>query len=681
MPRRPRRALAAALLAAHTLAAPALVPAAVHAQPEPSAAIRRVAIDRPSESVPATGTLAFDTVVDVEPGTAYLEVRAQLKRPSGKLLYQRTRVLSDVASSTVRVGFDRGLADLDLEEGAYPLEIRVRAGSSVGRLAETTLDDRVLVYDPSLGRTPLVVVVRVGCAPSLDPEGRFVDDPGEQDRALRSAEELVALVARRPGVHLSVALPPVLVEQWQRAADGYSLANAAGVAEIPRSDPAAARHRTGLERVAAIGDTDRVELLDVPFADPDLVGLASVGALDDLGPHYARGRSVYLGALQTTPTHGTLIAGGFLPARAAGGLASAEISYAVLAPGTFTTPRGLAGGVWRVRDTTLTALVTDPLLCDTLGAQNATPGVAVDRLFALRRSLGTTTPVTVVVEIGPGRDADLAGLAAALDGLAAGGWTRTVTAADAVTSPPRGSLALAALPLRAGDGAPQGYWDDVAEARISALALWNAAGGQDADAEAAVWSLMLSESHCWSGADGSWALADRGRAFASAALRRSGAILDAVRLEVSDVTLSGTAGKVPIVVVNGSDKTLRLRLETSSRGLVVGEPLQELTVAPSDNYATISVDLRGAISSEMSIALSAGDLVLDERTVAVRATVLDRLVVIAAVAIVLAGLLFYVWRGSASSRGVSGTRDAGRIRGNSRWEPPRRRAHDDEEAT
>lgn len=646
-----------------TMLAVVLAGSATVPSPTPAAAqaLGDVRLIRPSASTASGRPIAFSVAAEVEPGTPYAEIRARLVSPSGSLVYQRTQVFNRVTSATIVADFETGFGGAKLAEGRYPLEIRVRTGSTTGRTGERALNERCFIHDPARPPSPLAVVIRIGCAPSLDPDGRFIDDPAIIDAPLEAAEDVAALQGRVPSARLSLAIPPVMVEQWQRASAPFVTAGADGVREVGESAAVISRHRSGLQRVRDALDDDRLELVTVAYSDPDLRSLAAIGAEEDIIRHFARGRSVLQSALQTAPASGFAPAEGILTPGAAARLGDEGISYAVLFPASLAGARN-AVGTWTVRDTTLTALVADTRLSALLGARDATPTAVMDRLFELRESLGATTPIAAVVEVGPGRKADAAIVERFMAEAATSGWLRPVTASEAASAVPRGTLSLAKTAAPS-DGAAAGYWREVGSARRAALALQSAAGTSDPDAEAAIWSLLMAESSCWAGPDRSWALADRGRAFVASSERRARAVFDAIRLDVSDLTLSGSRGRIPVVIANDTDKTLLLKLRASPRSLE-RETEQPLKIAPSENFATISVNLRGAISDDVRISLRAGDLVLSEQVVTVRASVLDRLVIVAFVVVFLLGLLVFVRRRIAEREPSAPERtNAGRIRG------------------
>jgi hypothetical protein len=143
-----------------------------------------------------------------------------------------------------------------------------------------------------------------------------------------------------------------------------------------------------------------------------------------------------------------------------------------------------------------------------------------------------------------------------------------------------------------------------------------------------------------------WSLAERGLAFASSARRRSEVVLSKVSVSAADITLSGTAGKLPLSIKNESGKTLQVVVITrGGHATFPGGPRMRVTLRPADNYVTIPVDLgRGNIYDRVTVSIIAGDVRLATTRLAVRASYLDRIAIVAMVVAVLAGLLFYIRR-------------------------------------
>jgi hypothetical protein len=185
----------------------------------------------------------------------------------------------------------------------------------------------------------------------------------------------------------------------------------------------------------------------------------------------------------------------------------------------------------------------------------------------------------------------------------------------------------------------------VNESRAYAQAFLEVVGVNDPDAQHASDLSLMAQSGSWAGPDLNWGSAERGRSLASAARRIAGSVLDTIELGASQITLSGTSGLVPVSIMNSSEKNLDLRISTQSRGLLVGDSLEATThVRPQENFITVPVDLGQSLTGRLTVRVHAGDVLLDEVTVQVRASFLDRLVLVAGVLLVLVGMLLFIRR-------------------------------------
>ncbi len=630
------------------------VPAArVSAEPPHAAAWPRVGAyggDRSSDttvsvvhaapSVPTNGTYGLTVRTVLETSTAHLEVRLRVLRPSGSLMLQKTEVVRNAPAGVAQVSFSRGLADLSLRPDVYPVQVRVRYQQPNGRTHEENLEDRLLVYDPTAPRVPVVLITRVACVPLRAPDGRFLFDPADTPGSRRSAERFSQIARAHPEAGLALAIPPIALEDWANISEGFDLVRPDGVTKVPESDLTPGEYRRALSEVK--GAISRgVELVDVPYADPDIAGLIALGATGDLTAHYARGASVYAAVLGTTPAPVTALAQGILPTAVAPLIADREIAVAVADRGGLSS-RGKApvSGAYRAEDGTLTVLASDAKASAL--AERGEVDEFLERAFGRHRSAESTKPVVAVVKAGPVDASAMENLGELLDTLEQVPWIAVVSPMEAARVPSRAEVGL---PTKVSEPkpAPQGYWAEVDRARAIRDALLAAAGPQDRDAMAVAHATLIAESRCWASRDGSWSSADRGRAFSAAAVRIGEGILDRVSLDVKDITLSGQDGKVPVAVGNATEKRLKLRLTYSAaRMQFPGGAAAEVDAKPSDTFITVPVDLRTQLSDRMTVTLLAGDLPLDSATVTIRASYLDRLVTVGIVVVLLFGMLLFI---------------------------------------
>jgi len=622
-------------LVAVTLLAVSLAPVVSAAPVIPSEEVNAadvpfVTLDKRDVAVARDDGFTLNVAVHIDRPTSYLESRVQIRRPNGSLLYQKTEIRHEVATGTVTIGY---LSDLSLAPDAYPIDVRVRSDAG-GEVREWTVTDELLVYDPESPPVHVAVVAKIAAAPLVDPSGRFYADPERYSSAREQAESLAGFVLSRPDAPISLALPPLLAEEWLRASQGYDIAAPDGVESVSPEADGALAHRAALNLVGSALRDGRLELMDIPFADPDPWGLATIGRNHDLASHYERGLSAYLASLETTPSSSTMLAGGGLTPEQASTLRGRGMHTVLVAPESLedTTAAGgdLGGG--------LSALTIDEQMALALASGEATTFARA----AFEHHIKGDTTATVVAFADLSRpQASAEDIESSVAALEASPWVEFVTLSE--SSAPSDSAALAAdlAPLTVQP--PNGYWPLVRESRLLAAALRQAAGPDDLDARTATDASLIAESALWAGRDGSWTLEERGLAHATAAQRTAQEVLGGMRVSASDVTLSSAQGQVPIIVTNASDKDLTVRLRLASEGLVVTAANDaDMVLRPGDNYLTLPVDLQSSLAGSLRVEVRSDELVLAHTDVAIRASYLDRLAIVGAVILLLAALLFFI---------------------------------------
>ncbi len=345
-----------------------------------------------SPTVPTGGTFGYTAEVRLAQRASYLQTVLEVFRPSGQLLFKRTRVANDVKRGTRRYSFERGLTDvLALEPGSYPVRLTVSA--SVGGATITTETAGTLrVYERDGPRVKIALVARVSGQPMSGPDGRFTLDPA----ASTGARNAVALISRRilidPDARVTLAVPPLLLTEWRRISGGYTLAD--GTTVRPDEAVPLAYNSTLADLKAAI-QTKRLELVTLGYSDPNLTDLANQSLAKDVGPQYDAGISAVFQSLELTPSVGTVPAGGFIPPNAVGVLSEKNVRYVVVDTGGVRQgKRRPDSGVYQVADEDLHALVTETTSSASLEAGN--PGRAVERSFS---HLTRTPKVPLVMRV------------------------------------------------------------------------------------------------------------------------------------------------------------------------------------------------------------------------------------------------------------------------------------------
>lgn len=593
-----------------------------------------VALVQGAPSLTPADTLTLRVDVALSAPAEYFEVRVRVVGQSGSLMYQKTEVRHDVVAGTTSVGFERALSDLSLTSGRYPIEVRVLASGA----EPTVIESRMIVATEDLDPLPIVVIPRLTCSPALDPTGRFALDPATHDSQREAVEDLLELVAAR-SESLTLALPPLLLEEWSRVAAGYQLSGAGGVIDVPADAEIPVRYAATLAALARAAQTGAVELIDVPYAEPDIAGLQAIDAVEDLGRHYEYGRPIYSDVLGVEPSTGTALDGDLITAPAARIIVQAGHGYMVCSPASAADT--VTPGIYRESVSDAVALVTDPVLA-ALVASGTAEGI-YDHLYDLTTAEARPAALVVTLDIGPGESYDAEDVRRLLSLIDGAPWLDPVPAARAAQAASDGILALAER-VPPPTGSPAGYWDDVAQGRRSALGLAEAWGVEDPASAAALTGVLVSESACWAGPDGSYPFADRGRAFSTSVSRLAEDTFGAVRLEIRDVTLAARKGDVPLTIISSAERPLVLRIETRSAKIEPRSTETTVLVSPADNFLTVPVDLGSSVSDSLDVRIMAGDVLVAETTVTVRASYLDRLTTMVTVVLVLIALLVFIRR-------------------------------------
>ncbi|MBN1193288.1 MAG: hypothetical protein JXA36_06335 [Coriobacteriia bacterium] len=586
-----------------------------------------VEVSQPTPAITEEGPLRISVAVSALAPTDYLEVRLRLKSPSGRLVYQKTEIRSDLPAGRHIIEYEHDIAKLDLAQGRYPIEVRVLATDAETAVAES----RLLVVDSDTPALPVALAVSAIDTPTVTFGGRFCTDPSN-DSGLRGDLEYVAQLAMDHKVPLGLAVPPVLLEQYAHVAAGCE--TTAGVTIAPTDEPAL-RAAHMLQSLRSAADAGTVYFIDVPYALPDLAGLAEMNAAEDLAMHWAKTDAVMASVLRSAPHSKTAYIGPALSTAAVSSLEQRGASC-ILAPATavsdgedIATP-----GCYSLPNEDTRVLVVNERAA--LGASTG----AEDFYDALFDCLEDGGPAVVMLELGPGGTHSAIDVQHALSWITNAPWLELSEIDSMVEAELSPDVALAPLPH---SHAPGGYWSEIGAGRTAALAYSSAVGAEDIDARAVLQAMLVSESSLWKGT-GDWASSARCLALTREAREFVEAQFSLVRLDATDVTLSGSKGNMPLTLINDTGKQLRLRLEVASSDTVHSQAPEYIDAQPTQNFLTIPLDLGNALSDEIEVSVHSGDLTVAESTVRVRASYVDRLATVGMVAVVLIVLLAVIRR-------------------------------------
>ncbi len=600
----------------------------------------RASLEATSFAIPVDDPYGFTGRVAATKDTDSVLMRLKVFNPSGRLMTQRTFIINDPGAGEAVASFERATDDLGLSPGAYPVELEVRV-SSKGALDVVTLKSDLLIYDPAGAKLPVAFSARISGQPLADPQGRFVADPGQFTRARDDARQIAEWVLGNPDAKMTVALSPLLLEEWKRISEGYVFAGPEGMTSVPASDSVSVAYAQTLDTLSRAADTGRLELASLGYTDPDLSELSAHDMATDAAPQYAEGISAVFASIESTPSTGTIPAGGCVPPSVLPAIAGQGVEYMVLDPACTRSGSSTAtAGLYLLKKHEMKVLVADEKAAEAVGENDQQ--ALLRRAFEMRLS-SAGSPLVVSCEVGAGQTAANA-LTLAADEIIAQPWINPRSVGEVATKKPKKAVELVTPPTS--DGAPSGYWTEVQEGRRWARALSGALGEGAPDAVTAHRDSLIAQASAWAGVDGQWVLADRGRSFASTAVRMARDTLEPIELRIEPVTLAGSSGDVPITIKNGSDRSLTVRLSTRPSGgvRVVGESSQSVQLPPQDTFIELPVEMPESLSGELAVSVSSGGMVLVTQVVPIRASYLDRLVMIVGVVIVLGVLMFVVAR-------------------------------------
>ncbi len=569
-------------------------------------------------------------------GATWVSLALRLNDSTGKTIVYQSTWIGPQDPSTRIDSVPLPLGAENIKPGSYELvgEISAKVGDET---LKGTVSTPIVIYSPEKAPVDVVFVARAATILLADANGEYMLDPASHTSTRDEVTSLCDEVISNRTAHLVLAIAPAMLEEWANISRGYTLILPDSKSEVPATDDVPLAYDLALAKIRQAQATGRLELAAVGYSDPDLSTLVSNGLGVDLGLQYSMGISTLSSHISTQTISGTVPYRLDAPAELDQVLSDNDLSWTLVSQEYARSGEETAtAGVWHLkRNPSITALVPDSE-SGRLIAQGSPFGFASR---ALERHLDEGAPFVVMADLSetpPGRAVE------ALAIIAGQPWARTILPADIVGESEGEVTVSQAKDL----SSPEGYWDTVVLARTRSRALAAITVEQSAAAPMLTRrTSLLAESGMWFGREGRWPRAGEGLAFANLALETANKVLDAITLKIEPVTLSKDAGEIPLVVSNGTDLTLKVVVVPVSRqGLTIPEANRStsLTLRPNDNYMTIPVSLDTAASGELSVRVMAGDTVLAEQTVAVKGSLLDRIVLLASISAVLVGLLLYI---------------------------------------
>ena len=595
-------------------------------------------IESSSTAVPLDGVFGYTARIRLTRPASYLQTRVQIRRPSGRLVFQRTIVANAVPAGEQSASYERSLAGINLPPGSYPVEFEIRADVE-GSTVTTELATQLLVYDPAQRPAGVVMIAHIDAQPLEAPDGRFVADPAVAAKTRDDVVSIASLILADANARLSLSVPPMLLSEWRRTADGYTAADGTLVSA---ADPLALSYAGALELLQAAIVTGRLELVSTGFADPDLAQLSARGRSGDIVAQYRAGFTSTFASLETSPSTGTVPAGVCIPPAALSMFKGLGLGYVVLDAGCARSVEGSAtSGAYPISNSSIRALLSDTLASTALSSAETSEALTH---IAARQILAPNHPVTVQVELTESGPTATATVVSALRALQSEPWAHLELGRDALQ--PSKAPAIRLIVDKSGSEAPEGHWDAVSLSRTYADALVAAVDPTDTASTSAYLNSLIAQASAWEGPDGTWSGAVKGEQFAAASLQTSKSILDAVTLTIEPITLSSARGSIPVSLRNGSNQTLQVSIRTSTAGGIDadGRKVTSTVLRPQETFIQIPVNMHSSLAGKLTVAILAGDLVVARRTIDVRASYLDRLVIIGGIVLALGILLAFIVR-------------------------------------
>lgn len=587
--------------------------------------------------LPTDGTIDFSADVSLAAPVDSMQVRLQILGSSGKIVYQRTQYATDVQAGFSSFAFSRDLSQLHLSPGVYPVRVTVKTSNDTSTDTTSATTD-LMLYSPDAKPAEVAVVIRVHGAPLFGPDGTLASDPAGHSDARDAVQTLAELVSAKPEMKLTLAVPPVLLEEWQRLGQGYSVA---GQLAVAADDPEAQAYALALAELSSAMRSGRLEVVAEGYADPNLTDLAQHGLSDDIAAQYAAGASAFSASLGTTSSAGSAPASGSLPSSALTTLAEQGVGYVVVGSEFASVDsRPAASGAYTTQGSSVRILVADYSARRALASGETTP--TLSKVFERYLAGRTKGPIVICADLGEEEQTDLATVEDFLTTLDAQPWAHLLTGEEAAALVPKGSESVTLKSDSEGE-APADYWTTIESASSYSSALMASLPDGDTDGASALRPLLLAESSAWKGADSKWKRAPEGLAFANASLGISRGILGAIYVRAEPITLAGTQGNVPINIGNNTQKTLKVTVVTrSSGGLGVTEARSfETTLPPQETFVQVPVTMTSS-SGKLEVDVMAGGVLIASQTVEVKASYLDRIAIIAMVVGGLIAMLFFI---------------------------------------
>jgi hypothetical protein len=493
--------------------------------------------------------------------------------------------------------------------GVYPLEVELRDSES-DRTVDS-LTTHLVVLGGGVQPLTVAFVWRIDARLAHDANGAISADArralAEGGRLTRIADALTAA----SDVPFTVAPTPETLEAW---------------AELGRpAEPPAP-----LGELQTMARQPGRQMVTAPYAPIDVGTLESAGLGSEVAAQFARGADVLDSTLGTRPDPRTVITGS-VDSVSLARLRDAGIDRLILDPSSVNIPTRLTPArpfSLESRGRRYTTGVLDPGLAQLLASRGPGQGVAAQRFLAALMLVALEAPAEsrgVVVVTPAGWDPSAAAIGALLAGLRANPVVHPDTL-DGYFSRVALDRQRRALAAPRPGGANRFALDPVAirsrRHRIDAFAAL--VEGNDPAVLGAERALLLAESAASSAGAGP---RRRARSYLGGVERAVRTVLGNVRGPGGrTVTLTARRANLPISLLNGNPRPLRVRVRLTSDKLLFPRGADRaLTLAPHNTIERFMVETRtsGAFPLVITVTSPDGNLLVTRSELTIRSTVVS----------------------------------------------------------
>lgn len=602
-------------------------------------------------AAPLDGAFAYNVAVKPAQSTNSLVLRFDVRRENGSLIYRRTRYISGTQLRpdnptqkplSFTEQFSRELTGLGMDAGLYQITVEATVATDQARTT-AQLSDTLVVYDPENDAIKLVPIVRISAAPMRTPEGVFIRNPKDGIAYAQSSalSELCGWVIANSNARFTLALSPLVLEEWADISDGYTLASTNET--NPTVDTSAAgetaRHYAGtiasLKQALATG---RITLAQTGYASPRFRSVEMGGANSSLGLMLTSGNTTLMRILGVAPAPVAAPIDGYVSTKQLEALSGAGVQRLVVA-------RLLLGGSTR----TSLRLPNGMTALGYASTETTSTNDGSSNICELYQQHAKGVSLSVQELVLESSVRTIAAKVAGFKILASQPW---VVMTDPTTVEARNKKAIALTRPKQSDKIPASFHGVVNTASIEALyasvGLGSALIESTQDEQAQTYAMVgLFGQRAIDSAD-DVALINQ---YSGTAQRLCDAVFSKVSLTVAPITLASSEGILPITVTNNSGQMLNTTLVlNASEDVQFSTPTRQNVELPQkESFFEPKILLRNVSSEKVMVSLMAGNYVISTKTVKVNASYMDRIAIVIGIALV--GILFgfFIWRRSVAT--------------------------------